>query len=424
MRFFNAYQRRVHIDAAKKATGSSHTGFYDYGWRKFKGSSGATDPTLTLKHNVLMKNVGAIMNDPEYATLQFAYYDHLRQRIYEAPDLSPYLDLIKVVIKGSKAYEFWTKIQEEESGKDMDICIMIDPSCVAFDQVYYRVMTLVHQTLSQHKRSMDATFFPNASSPKFPSIFDCERKEALMRKLYAAIDGIEMEGGKYRSTFGEKGREVFDKVSRHSVLIAHSEATKGDIVIIDVPHYDKCETIPMRRTPFVLSCNETVRFNRSKDKDIYEDKEQEQEQQQQQQQEQEQVSDVLPYVGAFTLCRMKMNVLYTDINTAESSIVSIHIIDVSIPRRDDYELQEFWRASMEQVQIVHDEISYVDGSIIIRTFPTKEMMKAETERALAHYVIPEHKRQRWTERVEVLESFIHPSHSHEMKCVAKANSSE
>jgi hypothetical protein len=110
---------------------------------------------------------------------------------------------------------------------------------------------------------------------------------------------------------------------------------------VEVPHLDKCEFIPLKKSPLVVSHNKAIKFKRDVDE---------------------------KYEGAFELIRMRMNNMFipsssddvcNEDNKSHSShssgvegveakcmqrhkIIPADFIDVSIPLKHDAELLDFW----------------------------------------------------------------------------------
>jgi hypothetical protein len=96
------------------------------------------------------------------------------------------------------------------------------------------------------------------------------------------------------------------------------------VVRIEVPHLNRCERIPLKKTPFVVSHNKTIRFKRDKEGQ---------------------------YHGEFELIRLRMNNMFMTNNAVHPDDVDCQVrhkvipadfIDVSIPSQNDSQLLDFW----------------------------------------------------------------------------------
>jgi hypothetical protein len=135
--------------------------------------------------------------------------------------------------------------------------------------------------------------------------------------LTRAIDGLHDEDGVYMSPFDNPS--VRNSVSRYSFVIAKSlgiKDNKDNIVKIEIPHFEFCEKIPLRRTPLVCSHNRSINFKRIDGSFGQND-------------------------GVFDLYRLRMNIRFQR-PTGTYEVIKSNFIDISILDRQDRELHNFW----------------------------------------------------------------------------------
>ena len=252
-----------------------------------------------------------------------------------------------VMVKGSNAYKLLLRHVPHENVvdySDLDISVFINPHLddATFKQIRDSLIVLISQVMSRYKKDLDATFFTDEENPE----------ESILKKPFVAtfkdiyntmLKECEDEGYKVVSPF--ENNRVRNLCSKRSFVILDSVAQTDHVVRVEVPHLPKCEFIPLRKTPLVLSHNKTIIFQRDVEG---------------------------KYMGHFDLIRLRLNnafVLTTnkgngtqDDNHSDCSTETSHIeekqepyhykqckivpadfIDVSVPYKDDAELLDFWR---------------------------------------------------------------------------------
>lgn len=225
-----------------------------------------------------------------------------------------------VMLKGSNSHIYLARMYDMPEGgtfknSDTDIIVVINPylSKEAFFNIKYQVEMAIKQVLSQYKRSLDHALFLDTP---FDSMINHEVAQQFRQEFTENLKQIEVENAQLRSPFESN---VFrNKCSRNSFLITPSQVQENSVVMIEVPHFDRCEKIPLRKTPLFCSFNESIKFKRDgKDK-----------------------------IGHFNLYRLKMNVLCecydAEGNVVREEKVPADFVDVSVPDWDDAELQHFW----------------------------------------------------------------------------------
>ena len=118
--------------------------------------------------------------------------------------------------------------------------------------------------------------------------------------------------GKFISPF--ENEVIRNSCSKNSFVIMDSVGHADSVVRIEVPHFDKCECIPLRKTPLFCSYNETLEFKRD---------------------------DNQSHIAKFNLYRLRMMTMFVD-ETREEKIPA-DFVDITISSREDAELIDFWK---------------------------------------------------------------------------------
>jgi hypothetical protein len=115
--------------------------------------------------------------------------------------------------------------------------------------------------------------------------------------------------------------EIRNTCSRYSFLLTKSESHDDSVVRVEVPHFDKCENIPLKKSPFFCSYNETIDFKR----------------------------DGKSMHGNFDLYRIRFNNLFVQFDEEDQVVkeekVAADFIDISISGKNDAELIDFWNSA-------------------------------------------------------------------------------
>ena len=284
-----------------------------------------------------------------FRAISMKIYDILQQKITKHPQLSAKdITNIALVVKGSNAYAMLLsqlRAQNPEvaaafPNTDLDIVILINPRLddAEFERIKAIVHTIVVQSISQYKRTLDHMLFLNKP---FPDVFMSPEDIAEFKAVFGqALDTIDPM---FMSPFSSDA--IRNACSRNSFIIAESAGHADSVVRVEVPHYDRCECIPLRKTPLFCSYNETLEFDRATNAQ----------------------DPATTYKAKFNLYRMKMNVMYlntesntqsktsddtpvdanTDSNSNSSGSVreervTADFIDISIASKLDCELIDFW----------------------------------------------------------------------------------
>ena len=170
--------------------------------------------------------------------------------------------------------------------------------------------------------------------------------------------------------------DIRNTCSKNSFVIRDSNVLENSVVRVEVPHFEKCERIPLRRTPLLASYNSSLSFQRENTMNA-------------------------DMKGEFDLYRLKFTGLHVtfDAETKQSkeSKISLDFIDVSIAHKDDAELQHFWNHG-RCTQI------YERSTNIWITVPDINTCLQDLHKMLFVYDCPEYKREKRRRKYEIMKS--------------------
>lgn len=279
--------------------------------------------------------------NPKYKYLSLGFYYTLIDKIRSSKRLANMLwkDIV-VPIKGANAYAYLTNDVENFPYSDLDITVYINPNLPedVFDMVKEQLRILARQAISQHKRMLHKMFFVDDDDFKRSHMYhqtvlmDEETISQFKQDYNAAIAEFNTNnayGVRVVSPF--ESREARDRCSRNSIVLTKSTAHENAVVKIEVPHFHMCETIPLNRSPFFASDNDSIDFKR----------------------------DGSSLDGKFDLTRIRFgsSVVFANEDEDEDNSdkeyfesMAADFIDLSIPSRGDAELHDFWNtARMETI---------------------------------------------------------------------------
>lgn len=314
--------------------------------------------------------------------LALGAYEHLLQKLYNNPVIGSHIfrDVI-VLLKGSNAHIYFNNRTVDEifkvSDSDIVVCIRPDLPRDVFDMLKHQVEISVRQAISQYKRTLDQLLFLGGSDSDAHMPFMTQQEVVeLKNEINRAFQTIEfMDNGDridgvFLSPFMDT--ETRNKCSRYSFLITKSQVSENN-VMVHLPHYDHCERIPLRKTPLFVSINETLDFDRNDEGSR----------------------------GKFTLHRMKLNVLHSwmdiEIGMIREDKIPADFVDISVPDKDDVELQHFWQKGM-YVSVYEPCINMW---VAIPDLPT---CISELQRILELYNNVEQKREKRIRKLQALQS--------------------
>lgn len=296
--------------------------------------------TKALMHTIFSK--------PQYRIIAMKVYELLWTKIFANPFTRLHANKnILVVLKGGTSYTFVVGSEDADvfPFSDLDIVMTINPHLPKqlFDDLKAAMNTVVLQTISQYKRMLDHMFFLNKDIEN--PILGHKNIEDFRIDLSAALASLDDENGMYISPCDDM--HARNRVSKNSFILADNKAQPDTVVKVDVPHFEGCERIPLRKTPLFCSHNRSISFDRTPSADT-------------------------SSVGCFDLYRMRWNVMYrrndaginagndAEIDTSSNSsssgssdhnirkggkpyeYITADFVDISILAQDDVELKDFW----------------------------------------------------------------------------------
>lgn len=268
-----------------------------------------------------------VMNDnPVFRKLSLGFYHALLQKIYDNSFLMMnYMNRnFVVLVKGSNGYKLLLGEVPEVKGmehSDLDITILINPFLPGdlFGKIKDSMTICVSQVMSRYKRDLDNTLFSNNGGG---GILSADEVKAFKDAYAEALCDKEFNGGFMVSPFADDLTR--NECSKRSFIIRHSRVEEKQVVRVDVPHLNKCERIPLKKSPFVVSHNNTITFKRDKSGQ---------------------------YHGEFDLIRLRLNNMFMSNQgmhhddaefQVRHKIIPADFIDVSIPSQQDAQLLDFW----------------------------------------------------------------------------------
>lgn len=270
----------------------------------------------------------AIYNSPEFKVISLKLYEILLNKINCHPNLSRFdISNIMLVVKGSNAYATLlsvynsAELNELFTMSDLDLMILINPNLPSehFQKIQAIIHTIVTQSISQFKRTLDhMLFLDRPTHPINDAFLTKDQVQKFQQVLADELSKLDTDDEKYISPIFNE--EVRNSVSRNSFIILDSEGHDNSVVRIEVPHFNKCECIPLRKTPLFCSYNNTLEFNRAA------------------------AGVNLDLKANFNLYRLRMNVLVkSTVDDEKDERVSADFIDITIPSQTDSELIHFWK---------------------------------------------------------------------------------
>lgn len=290
-------------------------------------------------------------NHPLMKRLSLCFYKAMMFKIQQNTFLALMLRKrnFVVMVKGSNAYKMLLRHVPQANSiieySDLDIIVFINPGLEdgLFEQIKGSLIILISQVMSRYKKDLDATLFANEDSMEEAILKKSFVKE--FKDLYmSTLTTCDEQGYMMLAPF--ESQKVRNFCSKRSFVILDSEAQQDHVVRVEVPHLPRCEFIPLKKTPIVLSHNKTIKFERDTEG---------------------------KYLAHFELLRLRMNnmlvpsgddddensentsVCESNLSHSEDCVVEYYdykkckvipadFIDVSIPCKDDAELIDFWNS--------------------------------------------------------------------------------
>ena len=363
-------------EAVNSKESHAQKGYYHYNvLPKVVGVSENEDPRRAMATEAFAKSIFYGSNKM-YRRIMICFYELLMYKFYSNPYTSPYIGTsIVVLIKGSNAYAYATceKYPEDFKFSDMDIVVYINPTLhdEFFATLEKTARVTVQQAISQFKRTLDHMFCLHKNIDD--QFMSDELIESFKKEFADNLASISTPTAEFQSPLSDD--MVRNYCSRNSFMIANSKVNEDSVVRIEVPHYDRCERIPLRRTPFFASHNQTIDF----------------------------VRDNSNSVGSFDLDRLRLNIKYVE-RDEEGAIIKeeripVDFIDVTIASKKDAELIDFWNNGC--CLYVLDK--NVNSWLLIPSIPS---CIADLDKMLNKYDCPESKREKRNTRMQKLRQIL------------------
>lgn len=221
------------------------------------------DPRRTFVTSCLAETLYG--NHPLIKRLSLCFYKSLMLKIEQNAFLKLMYNRRNFVamIKGSNAYKILLRhVPHDIEHSDLDIVMFINPYLEddLFEQIRSSLVILVSQVMSRYKKDLDATLFT----------FEEKIEESILRKQF-----VNEFKESYRTLINSKNTEKEFKIltpfeskkvrnfcSKRSFIIVNSKSMEEHVVRVEIPHMNKCEFIPLKKTPLVFSYNNTIEFDR------------------------------------------------------------------------------------------------------------------------------------------------------------------
>lgn len=388
MKAFTPEQRESLIKTAVHS--KSHRGYMGpYNYRIIPNINGMSSDIEDPRKTHATQSLSSVIYDshPMYNVVSLGVYDCLIQRINNDQMLryANNRDFV-VMIKGGNAYPLLVPNHPDLPFSDLDICIFINPSLPAhiFDEIHDKLRVAVCQAMSMHKKSLDNVFFSETPDPCIKyKWFNDEQIDEFKRLHIVKASEVNLI-----SPFVDKETRNF--CSRNSFILANSAVYDDKVVRVEVPHFDKAERIPLRKSPVFCSYNQTINFENGDHK------------------------------RSFELYRMRWN--YMSVEAASDRVnvelavqaddrVSLNIldvfrddrvtadfIDITIPGRNDSELIDFW-SNGQFLGIFAPAIN------MWVNVPTITECIRDINKMLTIFECPEHKREKRVKKMQALREF-------------------
>jgi hypothetical protein len=318
MEAWNPTQRDEFIDFARNSENhKGHKGPYNFSVFSKSTGNESDDPRKSFVTQVLADTI--FNKNPAYRAISLKVYELLIQKIVNHNFLYQFFwNDIVVMLKGGNAYAFMLdeNYPEDFNFSDLDIMIYINPYLPSdlFSQIREALSIVVLQTISQYKRTLDHMLFIN--KPINDSFLSDELIEEFKKDFNEALVASKPFDGTFISPF--ESDVIRNNVSKNSFVLVNSLVVDDSVVRVEVPHFNKCERIPLRKTPLFASYNTTISFKR----------------------DDEQTLD-----GDFDLYRLRFNCLYNSVDLNDEikeERITADFIDISIAYQQDAELLDFW----------------------------------------------------------------------------------
>ena len=371
--------RDAFIDEAKNSTDTKKVYKGPYYFRVMPKIDSCSEAAEDMRRAAVTDILSKTLYTPKNKHIVLNAYNMLCQRLMAHPYVGgEYNRNFVVLLKGSNAYAYLAKLSQIPEAdtfqnSDTDIVVIVNPYLPreVFYNIKYQVEIVVKQVLSQYKRSLDCRLF--LGRPIDNDMLDTGAVADFKQQFTDAIASIDLPNYRFYSPF--TAPEIRNKCSRNSFLITTNVAQENSVVMVELPHFEKCERIPLRMTPMFCSFNETIDFMR----------------------------DGINKKGKFNLYRLRMNVLCESFD-AEGKVthwdrIPADFVDVSVPDMNDVELHYFWSRG-RSINIYDRDVN------MWITIPDIMTIVTELKRILTEYDCQDSKRQKREMKLAILEKYV------------------
>ncbi len=355
---------------------------------KLSGTDGE-DPKKTLATETLAR---VIFSDTRFRAISLHFYEQLVYKLRTSTFVSQHYQVnFFVIMKGSTAYRMLVGDAHAADFpySDLDIVIYINPFLppALFASLRTSINMILCQVLSKYKRVLDHMLFLNKPCPE--AFLDEQTIADFKEAMKKAFDDLTHADGRFLTPF--ENETVRNRCSMNSFLIVPSESHENSVVRVEVPHFDRCERIPLRRTPMHASYNQTIEFNRDAT----------------------QQSEIK---GKFELFRLKFGCMFVGCEEAEAASeegseptetsidvfenrIAMDFIDVMVADITDAELIDFWGHG-RCIMLLDPCTSF---TCLVPDLPS---CLSDLHKMLYIYECPEHKRAKRLRKYEIIRSLM------------------
>ena len=341
------------------------------------GGIDCDDPKKAAMTDALARTIFA--KNPKYKMITMKFYELLVNKIRTSTFVNlHFMNNFYILMKGGNAYRMilGEQFAEDFPYSDLDLVIFINPYIgdELFNALRTSLNSILLQVLSQYKRILDHMLFLNKPSPEW--FLDDATIQQFKADLKAEFEQITGFDGAFLTPFVND--EVRNSCSKHSFVLRDSVAHENSVVRIEVPHYDRCERIPLRKTPLMASHNSSISFSRGANAALK---------------------------GEFDLYRLKFTGMYVGVDEGRNDMfenkISVDFIDVSIAHKEDAELIDFWHHGRCVNVYDHDLNLWV-------VVPDIYTCVRDLYKMLHVYDCPEHKREKRMKRYQIMQGLCMP----------------
>lgn len=357
--------------------------------------------------------------NPTYRQIPFKFYEMLIAKIRTSTFVNRhFMSDFCIVLKGSNAYclllENMRVPHPDFNFSDLDLVIFINPYLepALFQSLRISLNAILLQVISQYKRTVDHMFFLN--KPSADCFMDAPTIALFKEDLKMEFANIEDVGEEIvRMITPFEDDDCRNACSKNSFVLMDSLSSDNKVVRIEVPHFDKCERIPLRHTPCMVSHNSSISFCRTQQAPPASTNTTNATTDATDTTAATNASDTTDATnaathtnhtelkGEFDLYRIKLMGMCIDENDREH-IVPMDFIDVSIPAQVDAELIDFWNHG--RCMNILDPI--LNMWMVVPDVPT---CVRDLYKMLNVYECPEHKRAKRECRYAFMQSLGGPS---------------